>query len=150
MNLGGIFALFGFNEEDKEDKKLKKELEAFKETPHFKIKMFIKMVMNGISFKKQIVGFFSKTDEDLDIVGINEVGDFMMYNRAFYWISECNIRKKVWKEALTLNACEELLFCVKISIKYFENIEEYEKCAFLIKIQKFIEKEIFKVSFKEA
>ena len=91
-----------------------------------------------------------KADKDLDVEGINEAGDFMMFNRAWYWISECNVRKKIWKEALTRNATPELLKCIKITIKYFEEIEEYEKCSLLIKIQVFVEKEIFKASLKDA
>jgi len=150
MNLGGIFALFGFSDENKMDKKTKKDIESFQQSPHFKIRMFIKMILNGINFKKQIVGFFSKANKDLDIVDIDEAGDFMMYNRAWFWISECNVRKKIWKEALSSNSEEEFLFCIKATIKYFESIEEFEKCAFLIKIQKFVEKEILKASFKEA
>jgi hypothetical protein len=150
MSLGGIFALFGFSDDDNEDKKIIKELEEFKNTPHFKIGMFSKMILNGLNFKKQVVGFFSKADKDLDVEGINEAGDFMMFNRAWYWISECNVRKKIWKEALTRNATPELLNCIKITIKYFESIEEYEKCSLLIKIQVFVEKEIFKASLKDA
>jgi hypothetical protein len=150
MKLGNIFALFGFNEENELDKKAKKEFQEFKETPHFKLGMFTKMILNGMSFKKQIVGFFSKADKDLDIAGVDEAGDFMMFNRAWFWISECNVRKKAWKEALQYNATPEMLFCIKSCIKYFESIEEYEKCALLIKIQKFVEKEILKASFKEA
>ena len=51
MKLGNIFALFGFNEENELDKKAKKEFQEFKETPHFKLGMFIKMILNGMNFK---------------------------------------------------------------------------------------------------
>ena len=141
MNLGGIFALFGFSDSNEEDKKIKKELEAFKETPHFKIGMFIKMISQGLTFKKQVLNFFSTSKSDIGIKDIDEAGDFMMYNRAWYWISECNVRKKIWKEALVRNATPELVKCLKSTIKYFEEIEEYEKCSLLIKIQVFVEKE---------
>jgi len=150
MRIGNIFALFGFSEENEEDKITRKKIEDFKETPFFKIGMFTKMILNGTNFKKQIVGFFSKSDKDLDVLGIGEAGDFMMFNRAWYWISECNTKRKDWKEALQNSANSDFLVCLKLSIKYFENIEEFEKCAFLIKIQKFIEKEILKVSLKET
>jgi len=142
MNLGGIFALFGFSDEDDLDKKTKRELEDFKTTPHFKIGMFTKIILNSLNFKKQVIGFFSKADKNLDIVGVDEAGDFMMYNRAWFWMSECNIRKKAWKEALIYNSTPEMVFCLKSTIKYFEGVEEYEKCAFLKKIQNFVEKSI--------
>ena len=35
-------------------------------------------------------------------------------------------------------------------IYYFENIEEYEKCSLLIKIQVFAEKEMFKASLRDT
>lgn len=150
MNLGGIFALFGFSDDDELDKNVKKELFEFKETPHFKVGMFVKMIYNGLKFKKQVVGFFSKADKDLDIVGVDEAGDFMMFSRAWYWISECNLKKKAWKEALVNKANPELVNCLKLAIKYFESIEEYEKCSSLVKIQVFVEKEIFKASLKDT
>jgi hypothetical protein len=150
MNLGGIFALFGFSDEDNLDKKTKKQLEDFKTTPYFKVGMFTKIILNSLNFKKQVIGFFSKADKNLDLAGVDEAGDFMMYSRAWFWISECNLRKKDWKEALIASSTPEMVFCLKSTIKYFEEIEEYEKCAFLKKIQNFIEKEIVKASFKEA
>lgn len=142
MNLGGIFALFGFSDDNKEDKKLKKELEVFKETPHFKIGMFIKMVSQGTSFKKQVLNFFSSAQADIDLKGIDEAGDLMMYVRAWYWISECNIRKKEWKLALQNNTSEDFINCLEIVLRYFEKMEEYEKCAFLKKIQDFVRKSL--------
>jgi hypothetical protein len=37
---------------------------------------------------------------------------------------------------------EEFLCAVKLSINYFEGVEEYEKCAHLKKIQDFVEKNL--------
>ena len=55
MGLDSIFALFGFSEGDNKDlKKLKVDLEDYKETPHFRVGMFVKMIMNGNNFKKQV------------------------------------------------------------------------------------------------
>jgi hypothetical protein len=142
MNVGGIFALFGFNGDDKEDKKLKKELETFKETPHFKVRMFIKMISQGIGFKNQLLKFFSNMQPKIDTDDLGEAGDFMMYNRAWFWISECNLRKKDWKIALQDNASEDFIKYLEIVLRYFESIEEYEKCAFLKKIQDFLYKNL--------
>jgi hypothetical protein len=149
MSLGDVFALFGFSD-DNEDKDIKRELDEFRNDPHFKVGMFIKMISNGLKFKRQVVGFFSKADKMLDTEGIDEAGDFMMFNRAWYWVSKCNLKKKDWKEALKNNSTPELVGCLKLAIKYFENIEEYEKCSLLIKIQVFAEKEIFKASLRDT
>jgi hypothetical protein len=145
MGLDSIFALFGFSEEDDKDlNKMKVDLEVYKETPHFRVGMFVKMIMNGNIFKKQVVKFFAKSDPELDMKGMDEAGEYMMYNRAYFWIQECKIRNKEWKIALQNNSGENLLCAVKLSIHYFESTEEYEKCAHLKKIQDFIEKSLVK------
>jgi hypothetical protein len=70
MSINGIFAMFGFPDKgNNENKKIEEELEIFKETPHFKLSMFFKLIMNGSSFKDQILKFFSKADPELDIKG---------------------------------------------------------------------------------
>jgi hypothetical protein len=145
MGLDSIFALFGFSEEDDKDlNKMKVDLEVYKETPHFRVGMFVKMIMNGNIFKKQVVKFFAKSDPELDMKGMDEAGEYMMYTRAYFWIQECKVRNKEWKLALQNNSGENLLCAVKLSIHYFESTEEYEKCAHLKKIQDFIEKSLVK------
>jgi hypothetical protein len=145
MSLNGIFALFGFPEgEDRDDEreKLEKDFRAYKETPHFKLGMFHKLIMNGTLFKKQILKFFSKSDPELDTNGIDDAGEYMMYTRAYYWVQDCKIRSKFWNTALKEYSNDEFLCSIKLSIHYFESIEEYEKCAHLKKIQDFVEKNL--------
>jgi hypothetical protein len=143
MALDNIFALFGFPDKDDEDrKKLEAELDVFKETPHFKLGMFHKLIMNGSLFSKQVVKFFAKADPGLDMKGIDQAGEYMMYIRAWFWIEQVRLRKKEWKEALKQYASEDFVVSVKLSISYFEGTEEYEKCAHLKKIQDFVEKNL--------
>jgi hypothetical protein len=145
MALDNIFSLFGFPDKDDEDrKKLEAELDVFKETPHFKLGMFHKLIMNGSLFSKQVVKFFAKSDPELDVKGIDMAGEYMMYTRAWFWIEQVKLRKKEWKEALKQYASEEFVISIKLSINYFESTEEYEKCAHLKKIQDFVEKSLEK------
>jgi hypothetical protein len=145
MAIDNIFALFGFPDKDDEDrKKLEADLDVFKETPHFKLGMFHKLIMNGSLFSKQVVKFFAKADPGLDIKGIDQAGEYMMFTRAWFWIEQVQIRKKEWKEALKQYASEEFVISIKLSINYFESTEEYEKCAHLKKIQDFVEKSLEK------
>ena len=145
MALDNIFALFGFPDKDDDDrKKLEADLEVFKETPHFKLGMFHKLIMNGSLFSKQVVKFFAKADPGLDVKGIDQAGEYMMFTRAWFWIEQVQIRKKEWKEALKQYASEEFTISIKLSINYFESTEEYEKCAHLKKIQDFVEKSLEK------
>jgi hypothetical protein len=143
MALDNIFTLFGFpGKDDEERKKLEAELDIFKETPHFKLGMFHKLIMNGSLFSKQVIKFFAKADPGLDIKGIDQAGEYMMFIRAWFWIEQVKLRKKEWKEALKQYASEEFVISIKLSINYFESTEEYEKCAHLKKIQDFVEKNL--------
>jgi hypothetical protein len=145
MALDNIFTLFGFpDKDDEERKKLEAELDVFKETPHFKLGMFHKLIMNGSLFSKQVLKFFAKADPGLDIKGVDQAGEYMMYTRAWFWIEQVKLRKKEWKEALKQYSSEEFIISVKLSINYFESTEEYEKCAHLKKIQDFVEKNLSK------
>jgi hypothetical protein len=145
MALDNIFSLFGFPDKDNEErKKLEADLEVFKETPHFKLGMFHKLIMNGSLFSKQVVKFFAKADPGLDIKGIDQAGEYMMFIRAWFWIEQVKLRKKEWKEALKQYTSEEFIISIKLSINYFESTEEYEKCAHLKKIQDFVEKNLSK------
>jgi hypothetical protein len=143
MALDNIFTLFGFpGKDDEERKKLEAELDIFKETPHFKLGMFHKLIMNGSLFSRQVIKFFAKADPGLDIKGIDQAGEYMMFIRAWFWIEQVKLRKKEWKEALKQYASEEFVISIKLSINYFESTEEYEKCAHLKKIQDFVEKNL--------
>lgn len=145
MGLSSIFALFGFPEDNKdpeENKRLKAELSAYKQTAHFKLGMFYKLIMNGTAFKKQVLNFFSKADPSLDAMGIDDAGEFMMFTRAYFWIEGFKFRSKAWKEDLKYYSHDEFLVALKLSIHYFESTEEYEKCAHLKKIQVLVEKNI--------
>jgi len=145
MGLDSLFALFGFSDDGKggkTDKKTKEEIDAYKNTPYFKMGMFFKLIMNGTAFKKQVLNFFSKSDPSLDLEGIDDAGEFMMFNRAYFWIEGFKFKSKFWKEDLKKHSDKEFLTAIKLSIHYFEGTEEYEKCAHLKKIEVLVEKNL--------
>lgn len=143
MSLNGIFALFGFPEDKGNAEGLQeKEIKDFKKSAAFKVGMFKKLIRNGTLFKKQVVKFLSNSDANLDIHGIDDAGDYMMYTRAYLWIKDFKFRSKEWKEALFNYSDDELISLIKLSIKYFEEYEEYEKCAHLKKIQDLVNKNL--------
>ena len=151
MDIDNVFGLFGFGKDKNENKKLESNLEEFKNTPQFKVGMFYKMVWNGNNFRDQIFSFFGNSNLEKDFtLGLDEASDYMMYTRAYYWIQECNLQDKEWEEALIYYHDKELINCLKLSIKYYEEIEEFEKCAFLKKIQNFLEKQDLLDKLKEA
>ena len=139
MDKKRIFSLF-----DKDfDDSLQKDIGDYKKSFHFKIGMFIKVVIYGDKWKKSVVSMFSKADTEFDVKDINSVGDMMLYTRAWYWISQFDIDNKECIDDLKLFLDEDretynssdLFISLMRTIKYFEKVEEFEKCAFLVKIR---------------
>lgn len=152
MDLNNIFGLFGFNEDsDNSAKKLKEEVESFKDSPHFKVGMFYKMIVNGQNFQEQLMKFFTNSNLDKDFnTGLDEVGDYMLYTRAYFWIQEIDLKDKEWIDAIDYYCDEKMVECIKLSIVHFEEIEEYEKCGLLKNIQNLTEKHLFLKNLKET
>ena len=143
MSIKGIFGLFGFPDDDGESPygkrdELNESLDVFRETPHFKIGMFCKMINNGKNFTTQIKKFLNTSSDPIDLIGISEAGDMMMYSRALSWIEECDLNSDDWKLAIQEHKDRDIIKCLKGSIKYYESLEEYETCSFLKKIQDFV------------
>ncbi len=134
MSLKGIFGLFGLPEDDNNSYRKKEELDesldVFQETPYFKIGMFCKMINNGKNFTTQIKKFLNTSSDPIDLTGIDEAGEMMMYSRALSWIEECDLKIDDWKSAIQEHKNKD-------NIKYYESLEEYETCSFLKKIQDF-------------
>jgi hypothetical protein len=74
--------------------------------------------------------------------GVDLAGEFMMYHRSWYWISQTDLTDEEWLNDLRRSSEDEFLTALKLSIHYFEENEEFEKCAFLKKIQDFVEKNL--------
>ena len=137
MNLEGIFGIFSFFDENEPNKKIEQEIEEYTSTPYYKIKIFIKLITNGKAFKKQLLEFFEKSNETLDISNVDAAGEFMMYSRSWYWINQCDLNDEDWKECLKNIPHTKLFECLDSCIEYYLSLEEYEKCAFLNSIKLF-------------
>jgi hypothetical protein len=120
MNPDKIFGLF--NEETNQDK----ELENFKESNYFKLSMFLKVLKN----KDNIDNILSTlTNEDL-----GNVGEHITFYRAYYWFEQIDI-ESICKSDITLLDFTNIEFAIDYTIKFYESLEEYEKCAELKKFK---------------
>lgn len=141
MDLNKIFGLFS----DEEPKSLKEKSQLiddildFKEHPLFWVGMFKKLIQNHKLFNKEIIGFFSILDQELDIDDVEQAGEFVVYNKAFSWIDKIDINNKLHQNSILKFSDDTFLSYLKISILYFEKFEEYEKCAHLKNIQNIVE-----------
>jgi hypothetical protein len=128
-----IFGLFGGKEElnSKEPINQANPLAIDFNDPFVKLKMFKKLIMNYTFYNKSLIEMFKKADPKLDIKELERAGEAMLYERAYSYIEDLNLKNRKVKKIITSNVDEELEVAFKLSLKYFEEIEEYEKCAFL-------------------
>ena len=148
MDMNKIFNLFSGGDDlqpytSKELEDIKK-FEEFKETPMFKLGMFKKIIFNHISYKKKIVELFKSVKPQLDIEELEETGELVAFERGWDFISQCEIDKEEWKLGLILCNDEEFRVALKLTIQFYQNLEEYEKCAHLKKILDFLQKNLEK------
>ena len=131
-----IFSLFNQAEDApsvKEKADIADQLMALRDTPAFKIGLFKKLVFNHINFSRSIIDMLSRADMELDVDDVQNAGEFIIYNRAWDYIKDLNVKDIETFETLKKCSTPELVTSFKLSIHYFQETEEYEKCAHLKK-----------------
>jgi len=108
----------------------------FMSTPEGRIGIFVKLIQNNIVFNRKIKTFFQKAGEDFDEQSTKKSSEFTIFNRAWFYIKDIDIDIDTHLYALTKQHTPTLLDSLKLAIQYFEDTEEYEKCAHLHKIYK--------------
>ncbi len=140
MDLNHIFNLFGpSGNKYNENPPTVIEIAEFEKTPSFKIGMFKKIILNQNVFQKKLFDMFRSPTDEWGVGKYEEVGEFVTFKRAWDSIKHCKIEEELWQDSLKVQHDDHLETAIKLSISFFEELEEYEKCAFLIKIQKFLE-----------
>ena len=137
MDVNKIFGLFNNEEPESlpEKARMADELLNYKDHPLFWVGMFKKLIHNHKTFNTKVMNFFSRLeDEELDLYDVEQAGEFVVYNRAWFWISKINPQDRICQEAILHYSDEFLDTYLKFAISYFQEFEEYEKCAHLKKI----------------
>lgn len=106
--------------------------------PRYFIKMFWKLIINHLSYGKKLVDFFSQADPSLAINEIEYAGERMLYSRAYGFIKKIDLEDKYHQKLLKEENTSKLKEAYTLAIKFYENEEEYEKCAFLKKQLDFV------------
>lgn len=114
--------------------KMEEEIDEWKDTPRYKMGMFVKLIINGTIFRKQLSNMF----EGKNKINIGDAGEFIMYNRAWHWIKDFSLKDEDWVDSVKHYEEEEIIRACELTISYFENIEEYEKCSLLLSIKNLI------------
>ena len=132
INLDNIFSLFSSNEElDGVNSEVQID---FSQTPIYWIGMYKKLVLNHINFNKKVLKFFKESNQELDVEDMKDAGEFVVYNRAWHYIQNVDIDVEEHVIAIKKYTDEYLDTALKLGISFFEQHEEYEKCALLKQI----------------
>jgi hypothetical protein len=139
VNKDKIFSLFDDSSEAQEKvKEQKKSLAVFNNSPYHKLGMFTKLIVNHFIFHAKLEKFLKKEEPTYNVESTREASEFVVFNRAFNYLNQINpLDKEVIFAVLDFDS-KILTKTLESALIYFENLEEYEKCAHIYKFQKIL------------
>ena len=132
LNLENLFNLFT----PKDLREENKTYLDFENQPLYFCGMWKKLILNHVNFSKKVINFFKQSNGEFDIDDIKEAGEHVTYNRAWSYIKNVDLREDAHINALKYYSDEYLGTALKLGISYFTQTEQYERCAFLLKVSK--------------
>ena len=139
MDLDKFFNLMNENPVDRDDhvEEISAVFMDFKDSPEYKLNMFVKIIMDHLQFNERVIEWFKKVDDEFDAQDVKMAGEFVVHHRAWFYIK--NFDPKASYFTLEKQANLKTLTALKLSTHFFEEREEYEKCAHLHSIVKEVE-----------
>tara|TARA_R110000764_G_scaffold658_2_gene2545 strand:+ start:163 stop:588 length:426 start_codon:yes stop_codon:yes gene_type:complete len=132
-----IFKLFVDGKEINGDK-TKEEIKEFMNGPYAKIGMFVKLIQNHEIFHKKLEKFLKQEQPDYNVESTKEASEFTVYYRAWSYIKQIDINNSDHINAI-INFDPKVFYKILDgAVKFFENYEEYEKCAHMYKIKELV------------
>ena len=138
INKDRIFNLFSTTPEVKEKEEKRISIEEFIESPYAKIGMFTKLILNHYVFQEKLKKFLKTEEPAYSIEITKEAANYTVFNKAWEYIREIDIENKDHINALI--GFNPIVFnkALTSAIVYFQDGEEYEKCAHIFKIQEIV------------
>ena len=133
IDVNGLFNLFPHSKDEEKSGEISTNIKI---TPQYWLGMHKKLILNHINFKKRAINFFSKSELELDIEDVQKAGEFVAYNKAWSYITMIDMNDEYHIDCVVRFGDEVLETSLELAIKYFQELEEYEKCAHLLKILK--------------
>ena len=135
VDIERVFQQFQEDIVDKKEGELIVIGKNMRESPILWLGMFKKIVINHVTFIKQIRDFFENEEVGMNVDELDTAGEYVIFHRAWYYISNIDMDNKVDQDAIKLTADDDLLSATKTVLRFFESIEDYEKCSFIKRIQ---------------
>lgn len=131
MDLKKFFNLFDSEEPENEPVIVNEQLA---EHPYIYMGLFKKLILNYETFSTQLFNFMRSTEGDLDVDKLEKAGVHMVYWRAYSHIEKIDLTQEFHVDIIKAYADDNFIKALAMCLHYYEDIEEYEKCAFLKKI----------------
>ena len=131
MDLNRLFKLFSSDEPEEKPVVVNEQLI---EHPYIYMGLFKKLIINYETFSRQLFQFMRSTDSDLEVNKMEKTGVHMVYWRAYNHIEKIDLTQDFHVDTIKAYADDNFIKALNMCLQYYENIEEYEKCAFLKKI----------------
>ena len=132
MNKDKIFGLF--EEKGNETNHLEK-LDLPYNDSYMKIGMFTKLILNHFVFHAKLEKFLQQEEPSYNIQSTKEASSFVVFNRAWHYLKQVNPNDKETVFTILEFNPNSLNKALDSALQYFEDIEEYEKCAHIFKIK---------------
>jgi hypothetical protein len=131
MDLNKLFKLFDSNESEEKPVIVNEQL---LEHPYIYMGLFKKLILNYNTFSQQLFQFMRSADNDLDVDQMEKAGVHMVYWRAYNHIEKIDLTQDFHVDTIRAYADDNFIKALDMCLQYYEENEEYEKCAFLKKI----------------
>ena len=115
----------------------------FKDHPYYWVGMFRKIMLNYDVFSKKFISLFREDGSEIDTADIEKAGEHFVYERAWEYISKLNITIPIHLNILIQYKDPVLIKNLNKTLLHFQDSEEYEKCAFILKLIKELKKNQF-------
>ena len=135
IDMSNIFGLFVPGEQ-LDGTNTATNLNELQSKPIFHVGMYKKLILNHLNFNTKVLNFFKQSNQEFDVNDIKEAGEYVVFNRAWSYISNVNIKNKGYIDALKHYSDEQFYATLDMGIEFFQKDELYERCAFLLKIKK--------------
>ena len=135
IDMTNIFGLF-IPGEELDGTKTATNLDELKTKPIFHVGMYKKLILNHLNFNTKVLNFFKQSNQEFDVNDIREAGEYVVFNRAWSYISNVDVKNKGYINAIKHYSDEQFHATLDMGIEFFQKDELYERCAFLLKIKK--------------
>jgi hypothetical protein len=134
MNLNKLFSLFQSDEDPTPEERNIANNAELVDHPYIYMGLFKKLIINYSTFSEQLFQFMRSSDVNLDVEKMEKTGVHMVYWRAYDHLAKIDLTNSFHVEIIQTYADDKFIQALTMCLQYYEDMEEYEKCAFLKKI----------------